>query len=127
MSLNGPLLAALRDRIADAGAAAKEGDGTNVVFNLLNAFAALGRHVAQVSWTLRHDDPDCDDLMAEDENDLVFTVIKMPIVSMVYPEFPAQVENVLRDTFQDEHFRLEDPLGWEEMNSDPSSDTEAAS
>ena len=87
MSLNGPLLAALRESIADAGAAAKEGDGTNVVFNLLDAFAALGRHVAQVSWTLRHDDPDCDDLMAEDENDLVFTVIKMPIVSMVYPEF----------------------------------------
>ncbi len=118
MSLNGPLLAAMRERIADAGVAVMEGDGNNVVFNLLDAFAALGRHVAQVSWTLRHDDPDCDDLMTEDENDLVFTVIKMPIIGMIYPEFSAQVENVLRDTFQDEHFRLEDPLGWEEMNTD---------
>ena len=59
--------------------------------------------------------------MEEDENNLVFDVLKLPIVGMIYPEFPAQVVNVLRDSFQDEHLRLEDPLDWEEMNRDPSS------
>lgn len=124
MSNNGPLLTLVHERVDAAIEAAQAGDGSSAVHGLLDAFAALGRHVAQVSWTLRHDDPDRDDLMEEDERDLVFAVMKMPIVGAIYPEFPAQAENVLRDAFQDEHFRLEDPLSWEEINSDPSSPAE---
>ena len=127
MSNNEPLLALVHDRVDAALEAARAGDGSSAVLGLLDAFAALGRHVAQVSWTLRHDDPDRDDLLEEDENDLVFAVMKMPLVGAIYPEFPAQAENVLRDAFQDEHFRLEDPLGWEDMNRDPSSDQRVGS
>ena len=122
MSNNGSLLALVHERVNAAIEAAEAGDGNSAVHGLLGAFAALGRHVAQVSWTLRHDDPDRDDLMEEDETDLVLAVMKMPLVAKIYPEFPAQAENVLRETFQDEHFRLEDPLGWEEMNRDPDPD-----
>ena len=121
MSVNKPMLTAMHESIAEAYAAAQSGDAGTAIYGLLDAFNAMARHLAQVSWTLLHNDPDRDEHMEEAEDDLVFSVLKMPIIRKLYPEFRAQAENVIRDAFQDEHLRLEDPLDWEEMNRDPSS------
>ena len=124
MSVNKPMLTAMHKSLAEANAAAQAGDAETAVYGLLDALNAIARHTAQVSWTLLHDDPDRDERMEDAETDLIFSVLKMPVISKLYPEFPAQAENVIRDAFEDEHLRLEDPLDWEEMNRDPSSEEE---
>ena len=116
-ALHQPLAAEIAEKAAAAGAAAEAGDVDAAIFNLLDAFAALGRYTAQHSWLKHHDATDRDDRMEADEDELVFECLKSSW-SKMYPELPGQVEGVLRETFEDEHFRLEDPLGWAEMNDD---------
>lgn len=116
-ALHEPLKAEMAARITAAEAAAGAGNGDDAVFAMLDAFAALGRDTAQRSWLVHHEAEDRDERMKEDEDGLVFECLKTRF-SEVYPELPGQVEAVLREAFDDEHFRLEDPLGWEEMNAD---------
>ena len=118
-ALNQPLKARIVEKVTEARAAAEAGDVDGAIFGLLDAFAALGRDLAQHSWLKHHDAEDRDDRMQEAEDELVFECLKSSW-SQIYPELPGQVEGVLRETFEDEHWRLEDPLGWAEMNDESS-------
>ena len=122
-ALHLPLKTVIEEHMLAVETAAAAGDGDAAIFSLLDAFAALGRYTAQHSWLQHYDADHRDDLMEEVENELVFMCLKSPW-SKIYPELPGQVEGVLRETFEDEHFRLEDPLGWAQMNDDSFGETE---
>ena len=122
-ALHLPLKAVIEEHLLAVEVAAAAGDGAGAIFSLLDVFAAIGRDTAQQSWLKHYDAEDRDDLMEEVENELVFQGLKSSW-SKIYPELPRQIESVLRETFQDEHFRLEDPLGWAEMNDDSFGETE---
>ena len=125
-ALHQPLKARIAEKVTEAGVAAKAGDVDGAIFGLLDAFAAIGRDFAQHSWLKHHEADDRDDRMQEAEDELVFECLKSPW-SQIYPELPGQVEGVLRETFEDEHFRLEDPLGWADMNDEGQDATEVLS
>ncbi len=125
-ALHQPVAAEVSDKLLAVEAAAKAGDGNAAIFRLLDVFAALGRDTAQQAWLKHYDAEDRDDRMEEAEDELVFTCL-VAAWSKLYPELPRQIEAVLREAFQDEHFRLEDPLGWAEMNDDSMFGLEALS
>jgi hypothetical protein len=116
-ALHLPLKAAIEAHMLAIETAAAAGNGDAAIFSLLDAFAAIGRDTAQQTWLQHYDAEDRDEQMEEVENELVFQSLKASW-SKVYPELPGQIESVLRETFEDEHYRLEDPLGWAEMNDD---------
>lgn len=122
-TLHLPLKAVIEQHMLAVETAAHALDVDGAIFRLLDVFAAIGRDTAQQSWLKHYDAEDRDDLMEEVENELVFQGLKSSW-SKIYPELPRQIESVLRETFQDEHFRLEDPLGWAEMNDDSFGETE---
>ena len=116
-ALHQPLKAQIEEKMLAVTIAAQAGDGDGAIFCLLDVFAAIGRDTAQQSWLKHYDAEDRDERMEEDEDELVFQC-RRSSWSNIYPELPGQIEGVLRETFQDEHFRLEDPLGWAEMNDE---------
>ncbi len=116
-TLHEPTKATIEEKIAALQSALDACDGDAAVYGLLGVCAAMARDAAQRSWTLHYESEDRDDLMSEAEDALVFEVLQIRF-SRIYPELTGQVESVLREAFEDEHFRLEDPLGWAEMNAD---------
>ena len=124
--LHQPLKAKIAEKIDEANLAAEAGDVNAAIFGLLDMCAALARDVAQSSWLLHYEDEDRDEKMSDVVDDLVFAALQMPL-SKIYPELPGQVKSVLLDAFDDEHFRLEDPLGWTEINDDNLEMSEALS
>ena len=66
--MNKPMLTAMHESLAEVNAAAQAGDADTAMYGLLDAFNAMARHVAQVSWALLHDDPDRDEHMEEAED-----------------------------------------------------------
>lgn len=116
-ALHLPLAAEIVEKGSAAAAAAEAGNADAAVFALLDVFAALGRYTAQHSWLNHFDADDRDERMEADEDELVFKCLKSSW-SRLYPELSGQVEGVLRDAYEDEQFRLEDPAGWADMNSE---------
>ncbi len=112
MPLHEPMKALIKERLEAVIAAGAAADLNTAIFSLLDVFDGIGRNVAQVSWTLHYEAKHRDDLMKDDEDLLVFQALQIPL-STIYPELPAQVEGVIRDAFDDEHYRLEDPAAWE--------------
>ncbi len=123
-ALHKPMKAEIEARLAAFHSATAAGSSEDAVYALLSLCASLARDTAQRSWTLRFEAEDRDDLMREDEDELVFICLQMPL-SQIYPELPGQIEGVLRDAFDDEHFRLEDPEGWADINDEGQGDSEA--
>ena len=116
-ALHFPFKAEIEERMVAVHVAAAAGDGDTAIFCLLDVFAALGRDAAQQAWLQHYDTADRDERMEANEDELVFTCLKSSW-SGIYSELPGQIEGVLRETFEDEHFRLEDPIGWAEMNDE---------
>ena len=114
-TLNRSLKTTIEEKMLAVKIAAQAGDVDTAIFCLLDVFAALGRDAAQKAWLAHHDDEDSDEQMEEAENELVFTCLKSSW-SGIYAELPGQIEWVLREAFQDEFLRCEDPVDWAEMN-----------
>ena len=114
-TLNLSLKTAIEESMLAVEAAAQAGDADGAIFRLLDVFAALGRDAAQRAWLAHHDDEERDERMDEFVNELVFQALKSPW-SQLYGELPSQIEWVLREAFQDEFLRCEDPVDWAEMN-----------
>ena len=119
-----PMQAKIEDKLVALQSAIDALDGDAAVHGLLDVCAAMARDTAQRSWTVHHQREDRDDLMSEAEDDLVFQVLQIRF-SRIYPELTGQVESVLREAFEDEFFRCEDPLGWAEMNDETPGSTGA--
>ncbi len=122
--LHEPMKATVEEKLVVLQSAIDALDGDAAVHGLLDVCAAMARDAAQRSWTLQHDAEDRDDLMSEAEDSLVFEVLQIRF-SRIYPELTGQVEAVLREAFEDEFFRCEDPLGWAEMNDETPGSTGA--
>lgn len=116
-ALHLPLKMAIEQSMLAVEAAARAGDANAAVFRLLDVFAAIGRDAAQQAWLEHYDAEERDERMREDEDALVFTCLMAPW-SKIYPELPRQIESVLREAYQDEHFRCEDPAGWADINDE---------
>ena len=123
-TLHEPMKATIEEKLVALQTAIDTLDGDGAVYGLLDVCAAVARDAAQRSWTLHYDSEDRDDLMSEAEDALVFEVLQIRF-SRIYPELTGQVEGVLRDCFDDEHFRLEDPEGWAEINAEGQDSTGA--
>lgn len=79
--------------------------------------ADIARETARASWTLRQFEDDSDDLMERDLDELARQVMQIPWW-LANPDLPFLIDRALRDAFDDEHFKLEDPEGWAEVNED---------
>ena len=123
--LHEPMKATVEEKLVALQSAIDALDGDAAVHSLLDVCAAMARDAAQRSWTVHHQSEDRDDLMSEAEDDLVFQVLQIRF-SRIYPELTGQVEAVLREAFEDEFFRCEDPLGWWEMNDEALASTGAS-